>query len=102
MIVSSNRRFASSGLRTLPCLCLFVAASIAVLAAIGRGGSASPRADGRRIVEGANTKIAPWVIEHTATGQQAEFFVVLREQADLSGAAALATKGERAATCTMY
>ncbi len=37
-------------------------------------------------------KIAPWVIEHTVNGQEAELFVVLADQADLSGAAALATK----------
>jgi serine protease AprX len=35
------------------------------------------------------------VIEHTANGQQAEFLVVLADQADLSGAAALATKAEK-------
>jgi serine protease AprX len=44
---------------------------------------------------GANVKIAPWVIKHTAPGQQAEFFVVLTEQADLSGAAALRGKAEK-------
>ena len=35
----------------------------------------------------AANKIAPWVMEHTANGQQAEFFVVLADQADLSPAA---------------
>jgi len=40
-------------------------------------------------------KIAPWVIEHTANRQQAEFFVVLADQADLRGAALLATKAEK-------
>ena len=40
-------------------------------------------------------KIAPWVIEHTANGQNAEFFVVLADQADLSGAINLATKAEK-------
>ena len=40
-------------------------------------------------------KIAPWVIEHTANGQKAEFFVVLADQADLSGAINLATKAEK-------
>ena len=40
-------------------------------------------------------KIAPWVIEHTANGQQAEFIVVLADQADLRPAAALATKDEK-------
>jgi serine protease AprX len=40
-------------------------------------------------------KIAPWVMEHTANGQEAEFFVVLADQADLSGAATLPTKSEK-------
>ena len=40
-------------------------------------------------------KIAPWVIEHTAYGQQAEFFVVLADRADLSRAAKLPTKTEK-------
>jgi hypothetical protein len=41
------------------------------------------------------TKIAPWVMEQTINGQQAEFMVVLVDQADLSPAAALATKTEK-------
>ena len=40
-------------------------------------------------------KIAPWVIQHTANGQQAEFFVVLADQADLAPAANLQTKAEK-------
>ena len=40
-------------------------------------------------------KIAPWVLERTANGQEAEFLVVLGEQADLSGADALKTKAEK-------
>src|SRR4029077_5648770 len=40
-------------------------------------------------------KIAPWVMEHTANGQQAEFFVVLADQADLSRAATLQTKAAK-------
>jgi serine protease AprX len=77
------------------------------------GGSASPEDDVRANAEGAklggnaatlgqrvgdNTfhqKIAPWVMEHTANGQQAQFFVVLAEQADLSPAANLQTKTEK-------
>jgi subtilisin family serine protease len=43
----------------------------------------------------AANKIAPWVMEHTANGQEAEFFVVLADQADLSQAAALQTKAEK-------
>ena len=41
----------------------------------------------------AANKIAPWVMEHTANGQQAEFFVVLADQADLSPAASLPDQG---------
>src|SRR5206468_8977233 len=41
-------------------------------------------------------KVAPWVMEHTANGQQAEFLVVLADQADLSQAASLRTKVEKA------
>lgn len=40
-------------------------------------------------------KLAPWVIEKTAAGMPTEFLVVLDEQADLSGAAELATKEEK-------
>jgi len=40
-------------------------------------------------------KILPWVVEHTADGQRAEFLVVLSDQADSSGAAALTTKSEK-------
>jgi serine protease AprX len=41
------------------------------------------------------SKIEPWVIDHTANGQHSEFFVVLADQADLSGAASLPTKAEK-------
>lgn len=40
----------------------------------------------------ASGKVAPWVTTHTAFGAEAEFLVVLTQQADLSGAAALTTK----------
>ena len=49
----------------------------------------------RRDLRVAIGKIAPWVMEHTANGQQAEFFVVLTDQADLSQAANLRTKAEK-------
>ena len=82
---------------------------IASSRAIDQGGSASPIGDSpwRKtmavLAGGGNPggkaafqlKIAPWVIQHTANGQQAEFFVVLADQADLSGAATLATKVEK-------
>jgi subtilisin family serine protease len=41
------------------------------------------------------SKIASWVIEHTANGQQAEFFIVLADQADVSAAASLPNKAEK-------
>src|SRR6188472_461763 len=70
-----------------------------VLVALGKA-SAQPRtpADQTKMLSGgfaAANKIAPWVMEHTANGQEAEFFVVLSEQADLSEAAALQTKAEK-------
>src|SRR5262252_5898904 len=40
-------------------------------------------------------KIAPWVVEQTANGRRAEFIVVLSDQADLSGAAALRAKTDK-------
>jgi subtilisin family serine protease len=71
-----------------------VAVAIAALAAISssRATSQGSSPEGTIIA----SKIAPWVVEHTANGQQTEFFVVLADQADLSGAAGLATKTEKA------
>ena len=43
----------------------------------------------------ATDKIAPWVLDHTANGAQAEFLVILAAQADLSRADALSTKLEK-------
>ena len=108
-------------MRTLLCLLCAISAGLGALAriassrAIDQGGSASPEDDGKRIAGSADIspegfresinqrvednafhlKIAPWVIERTANGQSAEFFVVLVDQADLSGAIYLATKAEK-------
>src|SRR5918996_428552 len=95
MIVNPNGASGSSRLGTILYLFFFAAAGVVVMTAIGQGGSASLQADARRIAKDAHVKIAPWVFEHTAKGQNAEFFVVLAEQADLSGALALATKAEK-------
>jgi hypothetical protein len=77
--------------RRMFCSLFFVAAAIAALGAIG-----SSRAIGQSGAAGSTaSKIAPWVIEHTANGQQAEFMVVLVDQADLRPAAALATKNQK-------
>src|SRR5229473_1783709 len=91
MITDPKRTSTPSRLRAVLCLVLFIAASIAVFAAIGSSNATGQRS--RNTV--FNRKIAPWVIEHTANGQQAEFFVVVADQADLSGAAALRTKAEK-------
>jgi serine protease AprX len=40
-------------------------------------------------------KVAPWVLEQTANGAQADFLVVLNDQADVSAAARLSGKIER-------
>ena len=58
-------------------------------------GSASILARLTGIVASHSSKIAPWVIEHTANGQKAEFFIVLADPADLSRATNLATKAEK-------
>ena len=92
MITNANRISTPPRMRAALCLLLFVAAGIAALGAI-----ASSRAIGQRVEDNAFhlDKVAPWVIEHTANDQQAEFMVVLADQANLSGAAALATKNEK-------
>src|SRR4029453_9897408 len=72
-------------------LFFFIAGGIVVAGALGSSRAVTQRAkeSPRRTF---NDKIAPWVIEHTTQGQQAESFVVLNDQADLSRAAALPTK----------
>src|SRR5215510_5289983 len=45
--------------------------------------------------EQAQRKIAPWVMEHTENGAEAEFLVILRDKADLSSAKTLQTKREK-------
>jgi serine protease AprX len=91
--MTSNHAFTSPRSRTLFCSLFFVAAAVAALGAFGSSRTISQ--GGPVDQNAAATKIAPWVIEHTANGQQAEFFVVLADQADLSGAAALPTKNEK-------
>src|SRR6266568_8960237 len=76
-------------LRVLLGVVLCFAGIMVVLFALGKA-SAQPRT-----VPAPANKIAPWVMEHTANGQQAEFFVELADQADLSGAATLPTKAEK-------
>ena len=73
---------------------LFLAAAVAaVIGAIASSRAVSQSSNPEQAA--ALHKIAPWVTEHTAGGKQAEFMIVLADQADLSGAAALKTKKEK-------
>src|SRR6267142_5150311 len=91
--MTSNHAFTSPHLRRFFCSLFIVAAALAALGAFGSsraGNQASPPEQAATA-----TKIAPWVMEHTANGQQAEFLVVLADQADLTAAANLQTKAEK-------
>ncbi len=95
---SSPNRAAASRLRRILCSFLLVAAIVAVVGAIGSSPAGGEREHSARLgwyVAGPPSKIVPWVIERTANGENAEFFVVLADQADLSGAIKLATKAEK-------
>jgi hypothetical protein len=76
------------------CVFLFIAAGVAVIFATGIGEREHSARTGWHLAS-EPVKIAPWVFEHTANGQRAEFIVVLTDQADLSGAVALTTKMEK-------
>jgi serine protease AprX len=91
--MTSNRAFTPSRLRRISCSIFFLAAAVIAIGALAssRGVNQGNPPDQAAIAK----KIAPWVIEHTANGQQAEFFVVLSDQADVSGAVALPTKAEK-------
>ena len=102
MFHSFRRSFDQGGffkLRVLVGVLLSFAAVTIVLLALGKA-SAQPRTPAAQINprwDGFNSasKIAPWVVEHTANGQKAEFFIELKDHADLSGAASLPTKAEK-------
>src|SRR5437773_9871342 len=116
MITNPNSRsaFTPSRWRRIFCSVFLIAAAVAGIGAIASsrltaealakagavGGSTSPKAMGQRVEDNAfhlapANKIVPLVMEHTTNGQQAEFVVVLADQADLSGAASLPTKAEK-------
>src|SRR5205085_12464617 len=102
MITNSERTFTSTPWRRIFCSLFLVAAAAVFVAAVAssnaggstRRGEAMPRRVGGNSVNVVN-KIAPWVMDHTANGQQAEFFVVLVDRADLSPAAHLPTKAAK-------
>ena len=76
---------------------VFCAASmlLALLSFAGIPSHSSSSPSGNERI-GHDAKIAPWVLEQTANGGQAEFLIVMADQADLSGASALKTKPEKA------
>src|SRR6202035_494543 len=74
-------------LRRAVSMLLFGAAAAAALWGFGQSHGQGQSA--------AMSKIAPWVLQHTENGKQAEFLVVLSDQADLGGAEALTTKQEK-------
>ena len=93
MIKNAHRTFTRSPWRRIFCSLFLVAAVVALVAAVASSDAVGQRVGGNGI--NIANKIAPWVIEHTAYGQQAEFFVVLADRADLSPAANLPTKAEK-------
>ena len=99
MITNPKPTSSFTSWRRIFCSLFLGAAAVAIIAAVASsdaGGSTSPKAMGQRVEDNAfHQKIAPWVMEHTANGQQAQFFVVLADQADLSPAANLQTKTEK-------
>ena len=66
-------------------------------AGIVAGGLIVAASPARRLAvqEPPDRKLAPWVIARTADGADAEFLVILKDQADLAGAASLQTKEEK-------
>ena len=80
-------------LRRIIGLLFFAAAVAAVLGAVASLRAVNQPSSPEQAA--ALRKIAPWVTQHTAGGKQAEFMVVLADQADLSEAAALPTKNEK-------
>src|SRR5919197_37234 len=83
MIMKTTRTVTSSRWRRIVCSLLLGAIAVVAIVSIS-----SSRATNLTVA----AKIAPWVVEHTTDGQQAEFIVVLADQADLSAAAMLRTK----------
>src|SRR6266540_6999482 len=79
--------------RRIFCSLSLVATAVALVAAVTSSDAVGQRVGGNAV--NIANKIAPWVVEHTADGQQAEFFVVLADQADLGPAANLPTKTEK-------
>jgi subtilisin family serine protease len=97
MIKNSNpsSTFTASPWRRIFCSLFLIAAVIALVAAVASSRAVGQRVETNSVHLAPPQKIAPWVLEHTANGQQAEFFAVLADQADLRPAANLPTKAEK-------
>jgi subtilisin family serine protease len=85
----------SSSWRRIFCSLFLGAAAVALVAALASSDAIGQRIELKTSQRAPAQKIASWVVEHTTNGQQAEFFVVLADQADLSPAANLQTKTEK-------
>src|SRR5438046_1611049 len=94
MMTNSHRTLTTLPWRRICCSLFLVAAVVALVAAVASSDAVGQRVGGKPV--NIANKIAPWVVEHTAYGQQAEFFVVLADQADLRPAGNLPTKAEKA------
>jgi serine protease AprX len=84
--------------RRIICSLFLGASAVALIAAVASSDAVGQRVElpsQKAFHPAPAQKIAPWVMEHTANGQQAQFFVVLADQADLSPAANLQTKTEK-------
>ncbi len=79
-------------LLTVPGLLVLAALIAVAISGLSQTSHARPADQEATIPSG---KIAPWVMDRLASGGQAEFLIVLADQADLSGAEALPTKLEK-------
>src|SRR5215467_5068400 len=95
MIIHSNsdHTFIRSTWRRIFCSLFLGASAIAFVAAVGSSWAGGQRVGGNSV--NIANKIASWVVQNTVNGQQAEFFVVLADQADLSPASYLSTKAAK-------
>ena len=91
--MEKNSRSKIGPLRHILCILFFAAAVAAALGAVASSRAVNRPNSPAQIA--ALRKIAPWVTQHTAGGKQAEFLIVLADQADLRGAETLTTKSEK-------
>lgn len=91
--METSNHFKVEPLRRITGVLLLAAAAAVVLGAVASSRAVKPANSPEQTA--ALRKIAPWVTQHTADGKQAEFMVILADQADLSGAALLKTKKEK-------